>query len=107
MHRQVGDLEVGADGLARCGLLVRLLLMPGLGAETAAILRFLATEVSPRTYVNLMAQYHPCGEAERFAELCRGVSGAEYRQALASARSLGLNRLDQPDLASLLRQLDR
>ena len=107
MHRQVGDLEVGADGLARCGLLVRLLLMPGLGAETAAILRFLAEQISPRTYVNIMAQYHPCGEAERYPELCRGVSGAEYRRALACARSLGLNRLDQPDLASLLRQLDR
>ena len=107
MHRQVGDLEVGADGLARCGLLVRLLLMPGLGAETAAILRFLAEQISPRTYVNIMAQYHPCGEAERYPELCRGVSGAEYRRALASARALGLTRLDQPDLASLLRQLDR
>ena len=107
MHRQVGDLEVGADGLARCGLLVRLLLMPGLGAETAAILRFLAEQISPRTYVNLMTQYHPCGEAERYPELCRGVSGAEYRRALACARSLGLTRLDQPDLAGLLRQLDR
>ena len=107
MHRQVGDLDIGPDGLARRGLLVRHLLMPGLGAETAAILRFLAERISPRTYVNLMAQYHPCGEAERYPELCRGVSGAEYRQALASARSLGLNRLDQPDLAGLLRQLDR
>ena len=107
MHRQVGDLDIGPDGLARRGLLVRHLLMPGLGAETAAILRFLAEQISPRTYVNLMAQYHPCGEAERYPELCRGVSGAEYRQALACARSLGLTRLDQPDLASLLRQLDR
>ena len=107
MHRQVGDLEVGADGLARRGLLVRHLLMPGQGEETAAILGFLATEISPSTYVNIMAQYHPCGQAERFPELCRGVSGAEYRQALACARSLGLARLDQPDLAGLLRQLDR
>ena len=107
MHRQVGDLDIGPDGLARRGLLVRHLLMPGLGAETAAILRFLAEQISPRTYVNLMAQYHPCGEAERYPELCRGVSGAEYRQALACARSLGLTRLDQPDLASLLRQLGR
>ena len=106
MHRQVGDLDIGPDGLARRGLLVRHLLMPGLGAETAAIFRFLATEISPRTYVNLMAQYHPCGEAERYPELCRGVSGAEYRRALASARALGLTRLDQPDLAGLLRQLD-
>ena len=107
MHRQVGDLEAGADGLARRGLLVRHLLMPGQGEETAAILGFLATEISPSTYVNIMAQYHPCGQAERFPELCRGVSGAEYRQALASARSLGLTRLDQPDLAGLLRWLGR
>lgn len=105
MHRQVGDLEVGADGLARRGLLVRHLLMPGQGEETAAILGFLATEISPSTYVNIMAQYHPCGQAERFPEICRGVSGAEYRQALACARSLGLARLDQPDLAGLLRWL--
>ena len=54
-----------------------------------------------------MAQYHPCGQAERFPEICRGVSGAEYRQALACARSLGLARLDQPDLAGLLRWLGR
>ena len=107
MHRQVGDLEAGADGLARRGLLVRHLLMPGQGEETAAILGFLATEISPSTYVNIMAQYHPCGQAERFPEICRGVSGAEYRQALACARSLGLARLDQPDLAGLLRQLER
>lgn len=107
MHRQVGDLEVGADGLARRGLLVRHLLMPGQGEETAAILGFLATEISPSTYVNIMAQDHPCGQAERFPEICRGVSGAEYRQALACARSLGLARLDQPDLAGLLRWLGR
>ena len=107
MHRQVGDLEVGADGLARRGLLVRHLLMPGQGEETAAILGFLATEISPSTYVNIMAQYHPCGQAERFPVICRVVSGAEYRQALACARSLGLARLDQPDLAGLLRWLGR
>ena len=107
MHRQVGDLDIGPDGLARRGLLVRHLLMPGQGEETAAILGFLATEISPSTYVNIMAQYHPCGQAERFPEICRGVSGAEYRQALACARSLGLARLDQPDLAGLLRWLGR
>lgn len=107
MHRQVGDLDIGADGLARRGLLVRHLLMPGQGEEMAAILGFLATEISPSTYVNIMAQYHPCGQAERFPEICRGVSGAEYRQALACARSLGLARLDQPDLAGLLRWLGR
>ena len=34
MKRQVGDLVMGEDGMARRGLLVRHLVMPGLLAET-------------------------------------------------------------------------
>lgn len=105
MHRQVGDLVIGEDGCARSGLLVRHLLMPGLLAETEAILRFIATQVSPQTYINIMAQYHPCGNADQYAELRRTITGDEYRQALEMARSLGLNRIDRPDIARLLRRL--
>lgn len=105
MHRQVGDLLIGPDGLARSGLLIRHLLMPGLIDETAAILEFIATRLSPQTYVNIMAQYHPCGRAGDYEELRRQVSGDEYRQALAIARKLGLTRLDQPDVARILRRL--
>lgn len=105
MHRQVGDLVIGSDGLARSGLLIRHLLMPGLLKETAAILEFIATRLSPQTYVNIMAQYHPCGRAGDYVELRRPVSGDEYRQALAIARNLGFTRLDQPDVARILRRL--
>ena len=105
MHGQVGDLLIGPDGLARSGLLVRHLLMPGLLDETAAILEFIADRISPRTYVNIMAQYHPCGRAGDYEELRRPVSGEEYRQALAIARQLGLTRLDQPDVARILHRL--
>ena len=106
MHRQVGDLLIGPDGLARSGLLIRHLLMPGLFEETAAILDFIATRLSPQTYLNIMAQYHPCGRAGDYEELRRPVSGDEYRQALAIARNLGLTRLDQPDVARILRRLE-
>ena len=106
MHGQVGDLVIGPDGLARSGLLVRHLLMPGLGEETEAILGFLAEHISPRTYLNIMAQYHPCGLADQFVELRQLISGEEYRQAVACARSLGFTRLDQRDLAGLFRRLD-
>ena len=54
MHRQVGDLVLDGEGLARRGLLLRHLVMPGLLDETHAILRFVAEELGPRTYVNLM-----------------------------------------------------
>ncbi len=101
MHRQVGDLVIGPEGLARSGLLVRHLLMPGLLEETKAILGFIAHELSPHTYVNIMAQYHPCGQTDRHEELRRPISSLEYRQAMEAAREIGLDRLDQPDLIRL------
>jgi putative pyruvate formate lyase activating enzyme len=61
MHRQVGDLEVDGSGLARRGLLIRHLVMPGMLADTQAVLEWIAAELGPGTYVNLMDQYRPAG----------------------------------------------
>jgi putative pyruvate formate lyase activating enzyme len=62
MQRQVGDLVL-EDGVAARGLLVRHLVMPGMGEDTRRVLDFLAREVSPRTFVNVMGQYRPCYRA--------------------------------------------
>jgi putative pyruvate formate lyase activating enzyme len=97
MHRQVGDLVLDDRGMARRGLIVRHLLMPGMVEETEAILRFVAEELGPGTYINLMAQYYPAGKVGndgKFEEIDRGVSGGEYEQALSIAAELGLQRLD-------------
>jgi putative pyruvate formate lyase activating enzyme len=97
MHRQVGDLVLDERGMARRGLIVRHLLMPGMVEETEAILRFVAEELGPGTYVNLMAQYYPAGKVGgdgKFEEINRGIRGAEYERALSIAAELGLHRLD-------------
>ena len=97
MHRQVGELKVDEDGLALRGVLVRHLVMPGLLDDTREILRWLAAECSPDTYVNLMDQYRPAYKAEtdsRFAAINRRLQWAEYEQALEHAREAGLWRLD-------------
>jgi putative pyruvate formate lyase activating enzyme len=97
MHRQVGDLVLDEDGLARRGLLVRHLVMPGLVEESEAILGFLADELGPGTYVNVMAQYRPCarvGRDGKYAELDRRVHRQEFERVLATAERLGLRRLD-------------
>lgn len=96
MHRQVGELVVGPDGLARRGLLVRHLVLPGGRAGTEAAMRFLADELSPRTYVNLMDQYRPCYRAAEHPELDRRPSAAELRAAAEAAARAGILRLD-PD----------
>lgn len=95
MHRQVGDLEIDDRGIAVRGLLLRHLVMPGGIAETRAILEWVASTLGPGTYVNLMDQYRPAGlvSRSRYAELARRLTPAEYREALAAARTLGL-RLD-------------
>jgi len=97
MHDQVGELSVDEDGLALRGVLVRHLVMPGLLEETRSVLHWLATGVSPDTYVNLMDQYRPAhkaGTEPQFSEINRRVSGSEFRQALSCAEEAGLWRLD-------------
>jgi putative pyruvate formate lyase activating enzyme len=103
MHRQVGPLRFGRDGLAKRGLLVRHLVMPGQTEEAAAIVRWLADEISPDTYVHLMAQYRPeheIGEeradgSRRFAEIDRRPTADELEAAWAAARAAGLWRFDE------------
>jgi putative pyruvate formate lyase activating enzyme len=102
MHRQVGDLVLDEDGLARHGLLVRHLVLPGLLDETERILHFVADELGPNTYLNLMGQYRPCarvGMDGKHLELNRPLQREEYMQALAIAGRLGLARLDERSIA--------
>jgi putative pyruvate formate lyase activating enzyme len=96
MFRQVGDLVVDEHGIARRGLLIRHLVMPHEIAGTREVLRWIATELSPTTYVNLMPQYYPAGKVSRseYAEINRRITPAEYEQALDDGRRVGLDRLD-------------
>jgi len=96
MHRQVGELKFDEDGLAKRGVLVRHLVMPGGIAGSAEIMRFLAEELSPDTYVNVMDQYYPAGRvnAGQFVEINRRVTSRELDAALTAARSHGL-RVDE------------
>jgi putative pyruvate formate lyase activating enzyme len=94
MHRQVGDLSIDDRGVARRGLIVRHLVMPEGLEETRAIMAFIAASLSPDTYVNLMPQYRPCGEAHRFRSLRRRLTVAEFESAVLAAMEAGLRRLD-------------
>ncbi len=100
MHCQVGDLELDDCGVATRGLLVRHLVLPHGLAGTPDICGFLSREVSPDTYLNVMAQYHPCYKAFDVPELARSLSGEEFNEAVRIARHYGLHRLDRVELRS-------
>jgi putative pyruvate formate lyase activating enzyme len=105
MHRQVGALVVDAEGLAKRGLIIRHLVMPGALDETHAILQWIVDRLGGGTYVNLMDQYYPAGKvgAAQYPELNRRLTSREFSEAKAIARELGLRRLDvrrpHPELA--------
>lgn len=97
MHRQVGDLVMDQRGIAQRGLLVRHLVMPGGIAGTNEIMRFIADEISPNTYVNVMDQYRPCGKALEDEFINRRLTAHEFRSAREAAIQAGLKRLDPRD----------
>jgi putative pyruvate formate lyase activating enzyme len=105
MHNQVGELIINEHGIAVRGLLVRHLVMPGGLQETKNILDYIATAISPRTYVNIMDQYRPCGSCGQHQELRQPLDAKDYRQALLFAEQAGLERLDQADVKTLLAKL--
>jgi putative pyruvate formate lyase activating enzyme len=94
MHRQVGDLVMDDEGVAVRGLLIRHLVLPENVAGTAEVVRFIAEELSPDTYVNIMDQYRPCYQAAEHPPLDRRITAPEFTDAVELARKAGLRRLD-------------
>jgi putative pyruvate formate lyase activating enzyme len=95
MHRQVGDLQIDEQGVAQRGLLVRHLVLPEGLAGTEEVVRFLAQEISINTYLNIMAQYHPCHKASDIPQLARPINAEEFDEAISLAHRQGLHRLDK------------
>ena len=82
MHRQVGDLMTDKIGIARSGLIIRHLVLPEGLSGTKKIMHFIAREISPHTYISLMAQYFPAYEAKEFPAISRRINKEEYEKAL-------------------------
>lgn len=87
--------------LARRGLLLRHLVMPGKADEASAIFQWLAQEISEDSYVNIMGQYRPVplvndtGSKGKYKDIDRRPSSEEIRAAYMAAREAGLWRFDE------------
>ncbi len=103
MHRQVGDLQVDEQGIARRGLLIRHLVLPDGLAGTREIMKFIAQSLSPESYVNIMSQYRPCGRAAEINGLNSNLKTDEYHLAVQAAKEEGITRLDRPQRAFAFR----
>ncbi|MCL5884551.1 MAG: radical SAM protein [Deltaproteobacteria bacterium] len=93
MVRQVGPLETDEDGIARRGVLIRHLVLPGRVGETAAVLAHIRREFGADMPVSLMGQYFPAYEAPARPGYDRKLTAREYDRAIAAAVDLGLTNV--------------
>jgi len=93
MHRQVGDLETDSRGIATRGLIIRHLVMPNNIGGTDRLMKWIATELGPDTYVNLMAQYRPEYKAFDHPAIARRLTNEEWQQAVTWAEEAGLENV--------------
>jgi putative pyruvate formate lyase activating enzyme len=94
MHRQVGEFQLDSKGVARRGLIIRHLVMPGNIAGTDRFVVWVAKELTATTYVNLMAQYRPEHKAFDYPEISRPITAQEWDQARSWAKTAGLVHVD-------------
>lgn len=91
LYRQVGDeLVLDEDGIARRGMIIRHLVLPGGLAGTAEVMRWIAAELSPNVHISLMDQYFPAYKALNRPLLGRKITPEEYEAALAAFDAAGL-----------------
>ena len=90
MYRQVGDLVVDDEGIARKGLMVRHLILPNRLAGSQESLAWLVGEISPAVTVSIMSQYFPAHHAGRIPLLDRRITLAEYSEVIELLNELGI-----------------
>jgi putative pyruvate formate lyase activating enzyme len=98
MFRLSGPLDAGEDGIARRGVLVRHLVLPGRPEATAAVLRHLRERFGPDAPVSLMGQYFPAYKAHGREGYDRRLTAEEYDQAIDAASALGLENVFVQDI---------
>ncbi len=99
MHRQVGDLQTTSNGVALRGLMVRHLVMPNRIAGTKEFVEWVAENLSPDTYVNIMSQYRVAFQAFDYEPIARAITNQEFVEAMEWAIAAGLTNLDARSLS--------
>ncbi len=90
MFEQVGGLELDEEGVARRGVLVRHLVLPGGLSSTPEVMRDLVRLGGREVWVSLMSQYTPLYLAGRTPGIERGLLAREYEEAQAGLEEAGI-----------------
>ena len=109
MKAQVGDVLEVVDGVARRGILIRHLVLPGLTDNSFAVLEMVRQGLSTQVPLSIMSQYTPTAQAQRHPLLGRRLYREEYEKVVNYALELGFEQLfiQQVDERNLLPDFEK
>ena len=78
MHSQVGEVELDENGIAKKGLIIRHLVLPGNISQAVKVFEWVRDNLPVETYISVMRLYTPFGKAKEMPPVNRRLSSREY-----------------------------
>lgn len=100
MYRQCGMLILDGEGMAKKGIAIRHLVLPGSVDETRRVLDYISEHFPKDINLSLMSQYVPFYRAAEYPPLDRPLLKKEYKRAIEYGFSLGLTNILTQQMSS-------
>jgi putative pyruvate formate lyase activating enzyme len=91
MYEQVGK-PIIKDDLMKKGVIVRILILPGLKEDAKKIIKYLYDTYQDNIYLSIMNQYTPIGTFKDMPELNHKISDNDYDEIVNYAYDLGVKK---------------
>lgn len=89
MHRQVGSVELDKNGIAKSGIIIRHMVLPGNISQAVKVFSWVRENLPENTYISVMRQYVPFGKAKDMPPINRRLSAREYSIVKQKILALG------------------
>lgn len=89
LWQHLGPLQTDTAGVARSGVICRLLVLPGHADEAVENLEWLAATLGVGVHISVMSQYTPVHQARQRPGWDRRVNAIEYGRVTAAVEKLG------------------
>ncbi len=100
MFRQTGQLETDENGIAKRGIIIRHMVLPGNVSQAEKVFGWVRDNLGADTYISVMRQYTPFGKAKEIKPIDRPLSSREYSIVKSKIRELGFENVFYQQKAS-------
>lgn len=89
MQRQVGCLVLDENGIAKKGMVIRHMVLPGNISQASKVFSWVRENLPEETFISVMRQYTPYGKAKDMPPIDRKLSSREYSIVKEKIYALG------------------